>query len=394
MGTVPLRVPGYPQVFVLCLLYPAAQQFVEMVYAFFHAGRITAAVVEPGGGAEVDALYYPLVFELHGVEVVACPLPQQLLIAYIGEKAHTGAVYALRLYHVHGDAPGVHVEHEVGEYPPVIGCHALAIVGGALGKFEGRFTAVGDAELEIAMVENMGFVLPEVEHFVEALVHERDVQSFEVVFAVQRPVGFHFVGFGEVFAQPQLSEWKPVQSVLQGLQYGGEISVGVYGTKQQIVPCLGSGGSQVVHGGGEVFGAFKHGHGAEAAVRVEAASVVAAADGAGGLRGIEEDEAAVGAHIAHELPALDAVLEDEGFIQTTLQQGERIMGVGTVIVGMSEPLPGGGEYGFQRGGVKGSVVVVAAGQGGRGGDGFMHGLSLTGQEKHRTAAGGRCCSRW
>src|SRR5436305_992743 len=63
----------------------------------------------------------------------------------VGEERHPRAVGGERLDDVDRDAPGVDVQHRVGEEPPVVGGDAKAGVGRAGGEVEGLLAGGGGA---------------------------------------------------------------------------------------------------------------------------------------------------------------------------------------------------------------------------------------------------------
>ncbi len=149
-----------------------------------------------------------------------------------------------------------------------------------------------------------------------------DVEAFEIVVHVERPVGLDHVVSGPFGAVDGFAEGEEVYAASDGIEGGGEGVCGSDAGEEERFPDGEGDAAEIVARAGEIFDAFEFGHGFEAAVEVEAAAVIAAAEGVIDGLPFDEDVAAVGADVAEAMNGVVSVAgEEDGFVERAFEEG-------------------------------------------------------------------------
>ena len=151
--------------------------------AGFAGGGIAAAGVEGGFEAAVGGFDDGFIFALDAVEACAGAAIESVGFPDVGEEVYLGEIDGKGADDVDGKAPGIEVEHEVGEEPVVEGGDVL------IRGLESFRVFVRIADLQDAVGERLGAVAAIVESIVERGMDVGDVEAFKIVVDVEGPVG-------------------------------------------------------------------------------------------------------------------------------------------------------------------------------------------------------------
>lgn len=330
-------------------------------------GRKPTSVVEAGLHSFLDQFHHRLIFPLYPVQRSARTSVQLGFIPHIADKAYARYIVSQRLDDVNGEAPGIEIKHEVRKEPIVVGADGLAVVGGGLGQIENVVPSLAGGKLEVSVLEEFVGIVFVVDDGVEVGVNERDVEAFQVVVTVERPVCLDEIIASSFLGKAEFVEGEPVQAFQHRphpiLETSGRINRGEEEGPPPGVRDFG----QVVGFGRKPDDLFKLRHVLESSIEPEAAAVVSAAQKPLIADALADLHASVGADVAEQVGLVVGISgQDQRFIETTLEKGEGIDGAGDlghVLVG--DPLPALGKDGFLAPLEPGRILVKGGGEGGR-----------------------------
>src|SRR6202011_2245366 len=106
-------------------------------------------------------------------------------------------------------SPRIEVEHGVGKEPEIERAHTLRCVRMISRKIKRRLAWLRDPQLQVPPTESLSPVAGVVQLLSEPRVHVRDVELFEIVVAVERPVGVYQIIHRRSRIAAELVEWHP-----------------------------------------------------------------------------------------------------------------------------------------------------------------------------------------
>ncbi len=160
-----------------------------MMGPLFAGDGIPAMGIEAGADAFLHGFHHFFVLVFDGVETGTSAL---VVSGFIGDPCTEGNgrfALALRFYDVDAKSPWIKIEHEVGENEEVVSRDIFPVVGRVPWQIEYFFVVLCDAELQVGIGKEFGGVVPKVDDGVKAGMDEGNMKAFEVVLAVEGPVG-------------------------------------------------------------------------------------------------------------------------------------------------------------------------------------------------------------
>lgn len=128
------------------------------VHSLLLFGGESAGVVEACLDASLHLFDDGFVFAFDEVHVGSGAGAEFFGFPHVGAEADAGEVGLLGAYDVERQAPGVEVEHDVGEQPEVVGGYGLPGIFVVGGQIEHFFAAAADADLAGGPGEEFGSV--------------------------------------------------------------------------------------------------------------------------------------------------------------------------------------------------------------------------------------------
>src|SRR5688500_6873911 len=159
-----------------------------MVGAYLAPFRIPAAIIEAGSHAALNGLDDFLVFHLDAMQIATGASISQLGLPHVRVKRNLGAAGPERRDDVERQSPRVEVQHQVREQPEVKGRYSLPVIRMSRRQIESGRAGLGDSELQIAVPKSLRAVAGIIELLTQPGVHIRNVELFQIVVAVERPV--------------------------------------------------------------------------------------------------------------------------------------------------------------------------------------------------------------
>ena len=336
--------------------------------ALFALRRKTSVLIKSRPGTDLHLLHNCLIFAFHQIDVCSRTGAQFSFIPDVCAKTHFAKIGLQWPDNIHRQTPGVKIEHKVGKQPIIIGRHHLSVILVPWRQIKYLHPAFGDTYLAIAPTIQFGAVGIPVEQIGQSLVYEWNMKTFEVVIAVQSPVGPHQVIAGTGGAEPECFDGQKTDFSLYAFYPGVKRKSRIERREYKLPPLAHRECREVVGRAREVFHTLGFGHRHKGPVHLEAPAVVSAHDPALEPTGVfHQDFTPVGTHVGQTMQRIGAIAQEQQRLFHKVihkRKRHRVMGQPNRFIGVGNQLPGTGKYMLFAGFKSFGGIVKCSGKGG------------------------------